>query len=96
MPKVPGVADEGRHGRAPRAVPPRTHARARAPVRRWVRAQPTTAFLVGADAFSRVEGAYLAMQLSLTVVLLAVAVTLVHLTRGRLGLRAAARPGGHP
>jgi hypothetical protein len=36
------------------------------------------------------------MQLSLTVVLLAVAVTLVHLTRGRLGLRAAARPGGHP
>lgn len=42
-----------------------------------------------------VEGAYLAMQLSLTVVLLAVAVGLVHLTGGRLGLRDAERPGGH-
>jgi hypothetical protein len=35
------------------------------------------------------------MQLSLTVVLLAVAVGLVHLTGGRLGLRDAERPGGH-
>jgi membrane protease YdiL (CAAX protease family) len=33
-----------------------------------------------------VEGAYVAMQLSLTVVLLAVAVALVYATRGRLGL----------